>query len=100
MKSRFILSLYPKFFAKKGFYKINLLLYELALRGLGVNNCNRYDGENWLAKYLIKNYKLKTIFDLEIESVVIADSTEACQIAGLIQYDSASHLNCIIHVIF
>lgn len=55
MIARYILKNYPRYFAKTKFAKFNYFLFELALKGLGINNCGKLEGEDWLANFLIQN---------------------------------------------
>ncbi len=61
----FILETYARIFAKKYFYHLNSLLFDLGLRGLGIMNLkDSLSGEPYLKDYLKLNYELKNVFDV------------------------------------
>lgn len=62
--AHYIAQNYPRYFAKTKFAKFNYFLSELALKGVGINNCGKFEGEDWLANYLIQHFDLKVIFDV------------------------------------
>ncbi len=53
-------------FGRTRFYKLNYLLIRLGLSGLGINNYydSKIGGENHFRDFILKNYKVKTIFDV------------------------------------
>jgi len=61
-----LVSIYRKLFARPLFYALNLKLFNLVLRGVGVLNFGGYEvtGENWLQRYLLEQGKIKTIVDV------------------------------------
>lgn len=61
-----ILDIYRFLFARKYFYKLNLHIYKLSLRGLGILNSENphISGEDYFYKYIKNNFSVKTIFDV------------------------------------
>ncbi len=65
LKDKFLYR-YAQIFGRNRFYKLNYLLIRLGLSGLGINNYYDFNvsGENHFKDFVLKNYKLKTIFDV------------------------------------
>ncbi len=63
---RRVLNLYAKLFAKSCFKKLNLFLYDISLRGLGVFNYHnpKISGEEFFINYLKENFELNVVFDI------------------------------------
>ena len=60
-----IIEWYPQVFARNKYLKLNQFFVMLGLRGLGILNFNKVKGgEEFLARYIEKNYTLKTVFDV------------------------------------
>lgn len=61
-----LLSLYRWIFCRAWFYKLNLHLYKLSLRGIGVLNSEgpEITGEQWLLDTLAQSHLVKTIVDV------------------------------------
>ncbi len=57
---------YRKIFARPSLYKLNLHLYKLALRGLGVLNSEgpKATGEAWLCRKLNQKMRVRTVIDV------------------------------------
>ncbi len=62
----FFLKIYRFIFCRKLFYGINLNVYKLALRGIGVLNSGelKVTGEKYLLEVIIPKLKIKTVFDI------------------------------------
>lgn len=65
MKNLF-LKIYRFIFVRKIFFNINLHIYKLALRGIGVLNSDstKASGEEYLLKYISSNFEINTVFDI------------------------------------
>ncbi len=61
-----LLKIYRLTLVKKAFYKVNLHLYKISLRGIGILNSEggEITGEDNLLKNLSETYKIKTVFDV------------------------------------
>lgn len=61
-----IVELYRFIFTRKSLYKLNLHIYKLALRGIGVLNSEnkKVMGEEYLFDDILKKLKIKTVFDI------------------------------------
>jgi len=64
-RSNILMTLYRAVFLRKRFFRFNRLLFQLALRGMGVLNfeSDRLSGERWLLEKFCKN-KLKVAVDV------------------------------------
>jgi len=65
LKDKFIYR-YAQIFGRNRFFKLNYLLIRLGLSGIGINNYYDFNisGENHFKNFILKKYKLKTIFDV------------------------------------
>lgn len=63
---KIIVNLYRYLLCHPFLYKLNLHLYKLSLRGLGILNSegNDWTGENYFLKMLAGKHKIKTVFDV------------------------------------
>ena len=62
----FFLDLYRFIFSRKDLYNLNLHLYKLTLRGLGILNSGggKITGEDSILDFLSKNFKINVVFDI------------------------------------
>lgn len=65
-----VLSIYAKLFAKQSFLRLNRLLFDMSLRGMGVLNYKGFEisGETFFHDFLQKNYTINTVFDVGANS--------------------------------
>ncbi len=73
----FFLRLYRFLMARPALYKINLHLYKLSLRGLGILNANGPEatGEHWFMKEVARRKKVKTIIDVGANTDIFGITT-------------------------